>query len=169
MAIAKLLQLIIELLRFGEGILFRVVCIASVNDGSLHLFVERMSVPKHGKFMVYAAFLAPGNEGIAQLVCMVVRKQPFDGCVDGIDIGLFRFLEIYVRQYFPHHRGNGYSAGNDVVAHLLFARIALQPVLVNDTQGFEFAAAHPRIEQDKQGARRGKMVAKFSLTNQPLA
>ena len=79
---------------------------------------------------------------------MMVREQSFDGRVDGVDVCLFRLLKIYVRQYFLHYRGYGYLAGNDVVAHLLFARIALQPVLVNDTQCLQFAAAHPRIEQN---------------------
>ena len=93
-----------------------------------------MSVPKHNKFVIDAALLAPGNEGIAQLVCMVVRKQPFDGCVDGIDVGLSRPFKVYVRQYFLHHGGNRNSARNDVVTHLLFACIAFQPVFVNDAQ-----------------------------------
>ena len=93
-----------------------------------------MPRPKHDKFVVYAAFFAPGNEGITQFVCMVVREQSFDGRVDGIDVGLFCLLKIYVRQYFAHHRGNGYPAGNDVVAHLLFARIAFQPVFIEDAQ-----------------------------------
>lgn len=95
---------------------------------------------------------APGYKGIAQFVGMVVRKQSFDGCVDGIDVGLLCLLKIYVRQYFAHHRGNRYPAGNDAIPHFLFACVAFQPAFIEDAQRFEFTAAHSRIKQDKQGA-----------------
>ena len=107
------------------------------------------------------ALFCPSNKVIAQFMRMVVREQSLQSRMDRIDIGLFRFLEIYVRQYFPHHRGNGYSAGNDVVSHLLFAGIAFQPVLVDDAQRLQFAPAHSRIEKDKQGAGCGK----FGMSN----
>ena len=48
-----------------------------------------MPVPKHDKFVVDAAFLAPGYKGIAQFVSVVVREQPFYGRVYGINVGLF--------------------------------------------------------------------------------
>lgn len=111
-----------------------------------------MPVPKHYKFMIDATFLTPSYESIAQFVRMVVRKEPFDSCVYGIDVGLFRFFKVYVRQYFPHHRGYGYPAGNDVISHFLFTRVAFQPVFIEYTQRFEFAAAHSRIKQEKQSA-----------------
>ena len=57
-----------ELFRLGKGILFRVVGIASVDDGSFHVFVERMSVPKHDKFVVDAAFFIVRTKRNVKLV-----------------------------------------------------------------------------------------------------
>lgn len=147
------LQLVIELLRFGKGVFFRIIGVAAVDDRSFHILVEGMPVPEHDKFVVDAAFLATRDEGIAQLVGVMVGEQPLDGCADGVEVGLLRFFKVDMRHDLAQHGCDGYPACDDVVAHLFLARVAFQPVFVKDTQCLQFAPAHSRVEQDEQGAR----------------
>lgn len=147
------LQLVIELLRLGKGVFFRIIGVAAVDDGSFHILVEGMPVPEHDKFVVDAAFLATRDEGIAQLVGVMVGEQPLDGRADGIEVGLFRLFKVDIRHGLAQHGRDGDPARDDVVAHLFLARVAFQPVVVKDAQRLQFAPAHSRVEQDEQGAR----------------
>ena len=40
------------------------------------------------------AHIAAGNERVAQLMRMVVREQPFERRVDGIEVGMLCLLEV---------------------------------------------------------------------------
>ena len=72
------LQLVIEFFCFGKRILFRVVCIASVDDGSLHVFVERKLGPEQDRRVVDAIYIpCTGYKGITKFLGIVVRKQFF--------------------------------------------------------------------------------------------
>lgn len=147
------LQLVIELLRLGKGVFFRIIGVAAVDNGSFHIFVEGMPVPEHDEFVVDAAFLAPGYEGIAQFVGMMVGEQPLDGRADGVEVGLLRFFKVNMRHDLAQHGRDGDPACDDVVAHLFLARVAFQPVFVKDTKRLQFAPAHSRVKQDEQSAR----------------
>ena len=82
--------------------------------------------------MVDAAFLAAGDEGISKLVSMVMRKEPLDHRIDCIEICLFGFFDVDIGQDFAQHGSNGDFTRNDVPAHFFFARVAFQPILVED-------------------------------------
>ena len=62
------LQLVIELLRFGKGVFFRIIGVAAVDDRSFHILVEGMPVPEHDKFVVDAAFLISRTKRNVKLV-----------------------------------------------------------------------------------------------------
>ena len=91
------LQLVIELLRLGKGVFFRIIGVASVYGGRLYVFVKRMSRPKHHRFEVAPCFLAARDEGIAQFMGMMVGEQPLDGRADGVEVGLLRFFKVDMR------------------------------------------------------------------------
>ena len=98
------------------------------------------------------AHIAARDEGIAQFVGMMVGEQPLDGRADGVEVSLLRFFKVDMRHDLAQHGRDGDPACDDVVAHLLFARIAFQPVFVKDTQRLQFAPPHSRVEQDEQSA-----------------
>ena len=99
------------------------------------------------------AFFAARDEGIAQFMGMMVGEQPLDGRADGVEVGLLRFFKVDMRHDLAQHGRDGDPARDDVVAHLFLARVAFQPVVVEDAQRLQFAPAHSRVEQDEQGAR----------------
>lgn len=146
------LQLVIELLRFGKGVFFRIIGVAAVDDRSFYILVEGMPVPEHDEFVVDAALFAARDEGIAQFVGMMVGEQPLDGRADGVEVGLLRFFKVDMRHDLAQHGRDGDPACDDVVAHLFLARVAFQPVFVKDTQRLQFAPPHSRVEQDEQSA-----------------
>lgn len=146
------LQLVIELLRFGKGVFFRIIGVAAVDDRSFYILVEGMPVPEHDEFVVDAALFAARDEGIAQFVGMMVGEQPLDGRADGVEVSLLRFFKVDMRHDLAQHGRDGDPACDDVVAHLFLARVAFQPVFVKDTQRLQFAPPHSRVEQDEQSA-----------------
>ena len=56
---------------------------------------------------------------------VVVREQPFNSGVYRIEVRRDRFLKVYVRHDFPHHRCERDTPIHDVLAHFLLARFAL--------------------------------------------
>ena len=115
-----------------------------------------MPVPQHDEFVVDAAFLATGDEGVPKFVSMVMREKPFDHCIDSIEICFFRLFKVDIRQDFAQHGSNGDFTGNDVPAHFFFAGVAFQPILVDDAECLQFASAHTGIKQNKQSVRSGE-------------
>ena len=120
------------LLRLVEEVFIRVVCIAPVQGGSLHVFVERMPVPEHDKLVVYAAFLRPGNEGISEFMRVMLGEQPLECGAQRIDVDVLSLLEVHEVLHLSEHRGERYVPQGDVPAHAFLARFAFEGIAVND-------------------------------------
>lgn len=100
------------------------------------------------------AHIATGDERVAQLMRMVVREQPFERRVDGIEVGMFCLLEVDMGHDLAKHRGDGDLSRNEVIAHLFFACIAFQPVFIEDAQRCKLTPSYARIEENEQCGRR---------------
>ena len=116
--------------------------------------------------MVDAAFLAAGDEGISKLVSMVMRKKPLDHRIDGIEICLFGFFDVYIGQDFAQHGSNGDFTGNDVPAHFFFARVAFPPIFVENAERLQFASAHAGIKQNEQSVRSGEFRVRGAVIDE---
>ena len=131
-------------MRLSHEILFRVIGIASVHGGGLHVLVERVPRPEHDRFQIAAGLFRPGDEVIPQLVGMAMREQAFECRVDRIDVRVFRLLEVHIRQDAAEHGREGDGALDFAPAHLHLARGAGEHFIF-DGDGFKLRASQPEI------------------------
>ena len=90
------------------------------------------------------ALFATRDEGIAQLVGVMVGERPLDGCADGIEVGVLRLLEVYKGQDAAEHGRKGDGAFDFAPAHLRLARGAGER-FVFDRDRFEFRTPQPEV------------------------
>ena len=52
------------------------------------------------------ALFATRDEGIAQLVGVMVGEQPLDGRADGVEVGLFRLFKVDIRHDLVYNQAH---------------------------------------------------------------
>ena len=137
-------QLVVHFLCFGEDELFRVVGIAAVHGGGFHVLIARMTVPQHDDLAGNACFLAAGDVGVAQLMGVMVREQPFERRTQFAEVHVFRGVKVDKRLHPAEHRGEGDRTQRHVPAHALLARLTFEEA-VCDVQRDQLALPQPEI------------------------
>ena len=126
-----------DLLRLFELKFLRVV---RVNGGSDRA-AQTVPRPDADDLAQNTCLFASAYKGMPQLMGVAFGQQPFHARGDGVEVGLLRFLKVDIGQHLFQHRREGYLAKDDVLPQPLFARFALQPLIVDDLDAFEFGLA----------------------------
>lgn len=106
---------------FFELKFFRVVCVHRGGDCT----AQTMPRPNAHDLACNAGLFATTDEGVPQLVRVVVGQQSLHARGNGVEVGVLCPLEVDEGQHFPRHRGEGDLAKHDVLSQSLFARFAL--------------------------------------------
>ena len=122
-----------DLLRLFELKFLRVV---RVNGGSDRA-AQTVPRPDADDFAQNACLLAAADEGMPQLMRVAFGQQPLHARGDGVEVGVFCPFEVDIGQHLFHHRREGDFPKHDILSQSLFARFALQPLIVNDRNAFQ--------------------------------
>ena len=114
------------LLGFFELKFLRVV---RVHRGS-NRAAQIMPRPDAHDFACNAGLFATTDEGVPQLVRVVVGQQSLHARGNGVEVGVFCPLEVDIGQHLSRHRRKRYFPKHYVLPQPLFARFALQPLAV---------------------------------------
>ena len=84
-----------------------------------------------------AGLFATADKRVSQFVRVSFGQKPLHARGDRVEIGVFCFLKVDKRQNLFHLRGKRYLPKHHVLPQPLFARFALQPLIVNDRNAFQ--------------------------------
>ena len=114
---------------------------------------QRVARPDADDLACNAGLFTTADEGVAQLVRVVVGQQPLHARGNRVEVGAFRFLKVDTRQYLFYHWCKRDLPKDDVLSQALLARLALQPLIVDDLNAFELGFSQAEIEKNKQSVR----------------
>ncbi len=114
---------------------------------------QTVSRPDADDLACNAGLFTTADEGVAQLVRVVVGQQPLHARGNRVEVGAFRFLKVDTRQYLFYHWCKRDLPKDDVLSQALLARLALQPLIVDDLNAFELGFSQAEIEKNKQSVR----------------
>ena len=117
-----------DLLRFFELKFLRVMRVHRGSDRA----AQRVPRPDADDLAQNTCLFASAYKGMPQLMGVAFGQQPFHARGDGVEVGLLRFLKVDIGQHLFQHRREGDLAKDDVLPQPLFARFALQPLIVDD-------------------------------------
>lgn len=152
-----------DLLRLFELKFLRVV---RVNGGSDRA-AQTVPRPDADDFAQNACLLAAADEGMPQLMRVAFGQQPLHARGDGVEVGVLCFLEVDIWQHLSRHRRKRYFPKHDILSQPLFARLALQPLIVNDLDTFELRLAQPKVKQNEQSVRAFHILMRFAVVDEP--
>mgnify|MGYP001623295952 CR=1 FL=1 len=90
------------------------------------------------------ALFATRDEGIAQLVGVMVGEQSLESGVDGVDVRVLRLLEVDIRKYPPEHGRERNGTGDFASAHFGLTRGAGQ-YFVFDADTLQFRTPQTEV------------------------
>ena len=131
-----------DLLRLFELKFLRVV---RVNGGSDRA-AQTVPRPDADDFAQNACLLAAADECVPKFVRVAFGQQPLHARGDGVEVGLLRFLKVDIGKHLLRHRRERNFPQYDVLSQTLFARLTLQPLIVNDLDTFELRLAQPKVK-----------------------
>ncbi len=152
-----------DLLRLFELKFLRVMRVNGGGDRA----AQTMPRPDADDLAGNAAFLATADEGMPQLVRVAFGHQPFHARGDGVEVCVFCPFEVDIGQHLFHHRREGDFPKHDILSQSLFARLALQPLIVNDLDAFELRLAQAEVEQNEQSVRAFHIFMRFAVVDKP--
>ena len=86
---------------------------------------QTMSRPDAHDLAGNAAFLATADEGMPQLVRVVVWQQPLHACGNRVEVGVLRFLKVDIKEHLFHHWRKRYFPKHDILPQPFLARFTL--------------------------------------------
>ena len=134
-----------DLLRLFELKFLRVVRVNGGGDRA----AQRVPRPDADDFAQNACLLAAADECVPKFVRVAFGKQPLHARGDGVEVGVLRFLKVDIGQRLFHHRREGNFPKHDILSQPLFARLALQPLSVDDLDAFQLRLAQAEVEENK--------------------
>ena len=102
---------------------------------------QTVSCPDAHDLACNAGLFTTADEGVAQLVRVMVGQQSLHARGNGVEVGVLRFLKVDIGQHFFHLRCERNLPKYDVLSKPFLARFALQPLIVDDLDAFEFGLA----------------------------
>ena len=122
-----------DLLRLFELKFLRVV---RVNGGSDRA-AQTVPRPDADDFAGNTAFLATADEGIPQLVRVVVGQQPLHARGNCVEVGVLRFFTVDIGKRLLDLRRKRNFPEYHILSKPLLARLTLQPSAVDDLNAFQ--------------------------------
>ena len=114
-----------------------------------------------------ATFLATAYKRMPQFVRVVVGQQPLHARGYSVEVGVLRFLKVDIGEYLFHLRCERNLPKYDVLSKPLFARFALQPLIVDDLDTFQLRLAQPEVKQNEQSVRAFHILMCFAVVDEP--
>ena len=152
-----------DLLRLFELKFLRVV---RVNGGSDRA-AQTMPRPDADDFACNACLLAAADKGVPQFMRVAFGQQPFHARGDGVEVGVFCPLKVDIGQHLLYHWREGNFPKDNVLSKTFFARLALQPLSVDDLNAFELRFAQSEIEKDEQSVRAFHILMRLAVVDEP--
>ena len=149
--------------RFFELKFLRVM---RVNRGSDRA-AQRVPRPDADDFAQNACLLTAAYKGMPKFVRVAFGQQPLHAHGDGVEVGVFCPFEVDIGQHLFHHRREGDLAKDDVLSQPFLARLALQPLAVDDLDAFQLRLAQSEIEKDEQSVRAFHILMRLAVVDEP--
>lgn len=110
-----------------------------------------------------AGHFAATDEGVPQFVRVVVGQQSLHARGNRVEVGVLHFLKVDIREYLSRYRRKRYFPKHDILPQSLFARFALQPLIVNYFNAFQLRFSQTEIEKDKQSVRTFRLLVRLAI------
>ena len=123
-----------DLLRLFELKFLRVVRVNGGGDRA----AQRMPRPDAHDLACNAGLFTTADEGVSQLVRVVVGQQPLHARGYRVEVGVLRFFKVNIGEYLFHRWCERNLPKYNVLPQPLFARFALQPLAVDDLNACKF-------------------------------
>ena len=131
-----------DLLRLFELKFLRVMRVNGGGDRA----AQRVPRPDADDLAQNACLFTAADKGMSKFVRVAFGQQPLHARGDGVEVGVLRFLELDIREYLFHLRCERNLPKDHVLSQPFFARLALQPLSVDDLNAFELRLAQPKVK-----------------------
>ena len=86
---------------------------------------QRVARPDADDLACNAGFFTTADEGVAQLVRVVVGQQPLHARGNRVEVGVLCFLKVDIGQHLSRHRRKRYFPKHDILPQPFLARFTL--------------------------------------------
>ena len=128
---------------------------------------QRVARPDADDLACYAGLFTTADEGVAQLVRVVVRQQSLHARRNSVEVGVLRFLKVDIREYLFHLRCERNLPKHDILPQPFLARFALQPLAVDDLDTCKLGFSQTEIEKNKQSVRTFDVLVRLAVIDEP--
>ena len=128
---------------------------------------QTMPRPNAHDLACNAGLFATTDEGVPQLVRVVVGQQSLHARGNGVEVGVLCPLEVDIGQHLSRHRRKRYFPKHYVLPQSFLACFALQPLIVNDRNACKLGFSQAEIEKDEQSVRTFYVLVRLAVIDEP--